>query len=92
MVNKGLRAPVGDRRDLGYGAAMEMRETLALLAAAVALAAFSGWRGARPPNLMKGPRMIPWRAVMVAATTLALLLLVHVVNLLGLNAGAAPPS
>ena len=88
MVNKGLTGAVGGRRELGYGAAMEMRETLVLLALAAALAAFSGWRGARPPNLMKGPRMIPWRAIMLAAATLAFLLLVHVVGLLGLRGGS----
>ena len=48
-----------------------------LLAVAVALAAlagFAGWRGARPPDPMKGPRLIPWRPIMVLAATGAILI------------------
>lgn len=66
---------------------MGLELTLALVAAAVALAAFAGWRGARQPDLRKGPRMIPWRLIMVTAAAMALLLLVHAVNLLGVRTG-----
>jgi hypothetical protein len=56
---------------------MEPR-TLAIAAAAlVALAAFAGWRGMRLPNPHKGPRMIPWRWIMLLSATVALLLLVE---------------
>ncbi|MET0294169.1 MAG: hypothetical protein ABW042_04070 [Phenylobacterium sp.] len=64
---------------------MGMSVTLALAAGAAAVAAFAGWRGARGPDPLRGPRMIPWRPIMVAATTLAFLLLVHAVGLLGLK-------
>ena len=57
--------------------------TLTLLAAASAVAVFSGWRGARPPNLMKGPRMMPWRFIMLVAGALAVLLLIHLASVLG---------
>ncbi|MFZ5721311.1 MAG: hypothetical protein ACOY5Y_17765 [Pseudomonadota bacterium] len=54
---------------------MDARTLLGLAAAGcAAAAAFAGWRGARPPNPMKGPRLIPWRAIMVAAATAAILL------------------
>ncbi len=33
------------------------------------LAAFAGWRGARLPNPQRGPRMIPWRWIMLLAAT-----------------------
>jgi hypothetical protein len=56
---------------------MDLRMTLALGAGLAALAAFAGWRGARPPNPMKGPRLIPWRAIMVFAAAAAILLLVQ---------------
>jgi len=56
---------------------MDLRMTLALGAAFAALAAFAGWRGARPPNPMKGPRMIPWRPIMVFAAAAAVILLVQ---------------
>lgn len=59
-----------------------MPVTLSLMAALAAAAAFCGWRGARPPDFVKGPRLVPWRALMVAFTTVAVLLLVHVGTLL----------
>lgn len=54
--------------------------TLTLLAAASAVAVFSGWRGARPPDLSKGPRMVPWRFIMLVAGALAVLLLIHLAS------------
>lgn len=57
--------------------------TLTLLAAASAVAVFSGWRGARPPDLSKGPRMMPWRFIMLVAGALAVLLLIHLASVLG---------
>ena len=46
-------------------------------------AAPGGWRGARPPNPLRGPRMVPWRFLMIGAAALALLLLIHLATLLG---------
>ena len=63
---------------------MDLTTTLALLAAAVALAVFAGWRGARPSQPHLGVRMIPWRFVMILAGAMVLLLLVHVAALLGM--------
>jgi hypothetical protein len=57
--------------------------TLILLAASTAVAVFSGWRGARPPDLSRGPRMIPWRFIMLVAGALAVLLLIHLASVLG---------
>ena len=68
---------------------MDLPTTLAALAASLGLAVFAGWRGARPPDFLKGPRMIPWRPIMAAAATAGLILLVHLVNLLGVTTG--PP-
>lgn len=66
---------------------MGIEITAALFAAAAALAVFSGWRGARKPNFLKGPRLIPWRAIMLTSAAMAVLLLVHLVNLLGVTTG-----
>lgn len=66
---------------------MGMMETLAATAAFLALAVFAGWRGAQPPNPHRGPRMTPWRFIMLLATAGAILMLVHVVNLLGVRTG-----
>ena len=61
--------------------------TLAIAAGLLALAVFACWRGARPPNPLKGPRLIPWRLIMVTCAALLLPMLVHVLNLLGVTTG-----
>ena len=66
---------------------MSLPLTLAIAATLLALALFSGWRGARPPNPFKGPRMIPWRLIMVTCAALLLPMLVHILNLLGVATG-----
>ena len=60
-----------------------------LLAALIALGAcvFFGWRGARPPDFTRGPRMIPHRGLMVACAAILLVLIVHLVNLAGIHTG-----
>ncbi len=64
---------------------MDVSTTLAITAAFAGLTVFSGWRGSLPPNLIKGPRMIPWRMVMVTSAAVVLVLLVHLASLLGLH-------
>ena len=66
---------------------MTFEVTLTLCTALAALAAFAGWRGARPPDLNRGPRLMPWRAIMVTAAAFLLILLVHLVNLMGVTTG-----
>ena len=62
---------------------MSLNTTLLLLGAALALMVFCGWRGARPPDPIKGPRMIPWRFLMIGAAAVAMLLLIHLATLFG---------
>jgi hypothetical protein len=52
---------------------MSAAPLLALAFGLALLAGFAGWRGARPPDLMRGPRLIPWRPIMVFAATGAVL-------------------
>jgi hypothetical protein len=66
---------------------MGLTLTLGLSAACLALALFAGWRGARPPDPHRGPRLTPWRFLMTLAACGALVLVVHLVNLLGLQTG-----
>jgi hypothetical protein len=66
---------------------MDLTLTLAAAGALLALAVFAGWRGARPPNLHRGPRLVPWRFIMVTTAALLLVVLVHLVNLMGLTTG-----
>ena len=63
---------------------MSMSLTLSLLAGALIVAVFAGWRGARPSDFLR-PRMVPWRFIMLLAAALAFLLLIHLGALLGLS-------
>ena len=62
---------------------MDMSLTLLIGAGLVALAAFAGWRGGQPPNPHKGPRLAPWRFIMLLAAAGLFPVLVHIMNLLG---------
>lgn len=66
---------------------MTLSTTLVLLAMLSAVAVVCGWRGARPPDVTRGPRLTPYRLIMVTAVALVLILLVHLVNLLGVSTG-----
>ena len=61
--------------------------TVELIAAFVALALFCGWRGARPPDPRRGPRLAPWRLLMAVSAVGAVFLAAHLLNLLGLQTG-----
>lgn len=63
---------------------MGMTPTLTLAGAAVVLAGFCGWRGARAPDMRRGPRMVPWRFLMLLSGAALLLLLTHAAALSGL--------
>jgi hypothetical protein len=62
---------------------MSLTTTLVLLGVALAVMVFCGWRGARPPDPFKGPRLMPWRFLMVGAAAIAMLLLIHLTTLFG---------
>lgn len=60
---------------------MPLIPTLIALAVLIGFGLFAGWRGARPPDLIRGPRLVPWRFLMIAAAAVALALIVHMVRL-----------
>lgn len=62
---------------------MDMTLTLALTAAAIALAIFAGWRGSRPWDPGRGVRMTPWRLIMLLAGAGVFILVIHIGTLLG---------
>jgi hypothetical protein len=66
---------------------MDLTLTLALAGAVLALAVAAGWRGARPPDPRRGPRLVPWRFIMVLCGAVLLYLAAHLLNLLGLAQG-----
>lgn len=66
---------------------MDMIATLILLAVASGLTALCGWAGARPPNPVRGVRLVPYRFLMIVGASATMLVLVHLVNLLGVSTG-----
>ena len=63
---------------------MSLPLTLGLLAAALALTIFAGWRGSRPWDLTRGVRMAPWRLIMLLSGAVILVLVVHLGTLMGI--------
>lgn len=61
--------------------------TLAVAFAAALLAALFGWLGARKPDPMRGPRLAPYRFLMLVSAAVVLIMLVHLVNLAGFHTG-----
>ncbi len=66
---------------------MDWGVTLGVIMGAAGLSVFAGWWSARPSDLVRGPRLIPWRLVMVLSAATAMLGLVHAANLLGFETG-----
>ena len=66
---------------------MDLASTLILFIIASATAVFAGWRGSHPFDPKRGPRLVPWRLIMVTAAMVGLVLLVHLANLLGVKTG-----
>ncbi len=66
---------------------MELDLPLTAILAVVCLliAAGSGYMGAKMPDPKRGPRMVPWRFVMLLAVLAVLVLAVHLLTLLGLK-------
>ena len=64
---------------------MDLPATIATCIALLALAVVAGWLGARPPNPHRGPRMVPWRFIMLLASAGLLGALTWLVGLLGLT-------
>jgi ABC-type Co2+ transport system permease subunit len=69
---------------------MDLPLTLAACALFLVLAVVCGWLGARPINVLKGPRMVPWRPLMMACVVALMLMMVHLANLLGFQTGNPP--
>lgn len=46
-----------------------------------------GWLGARAPDLRRGPRLMPYRFLMLGSAAMTVLLIVHLINLAGFHTG-----
>lgn len=63
---------------------MDLNVTLALIALTLALGVWFARRGARAPNPLKGPRLLPYRLLMALCAAAALVLMTHLAGLVGL--------
>lgn len=70
---------------------MTLIPTLCLLGVCLFAMVFTGWRGARPPDVAKGPRMMPWRFLMLLFGALTFFLLIHLATLLGVQRPSVVP-
>lgn len=64
---------------------MTLTQIYIALAALVLFAIFCGWRGARRPDPRKGPRLIPWRALMAASAAGVMMMLYMLARALGVT-------
>ncbi len=69
---------------------MDLPLTISAAVVFLTLALVFGWLGARPINVLKGPRMVPWRPLMMVCVVGLMLMLVHLFNLLGVQTGNPP--
>ena len=64
-----------------------MTITIVVAVSAALLAALFGWLGARKPDPARGPRLAPYRFLMLASAAVALMTTVHLLNLAGFHTG-----
>ena len=69
---------------------MDLPLTISAAVVFLTLALVLGWLVARPINVLKGPRMVPWRPLMMVCVVGLMLMLVHLFNLLGVQTGNPP--
>lgn len=70
---------------------LELIPTVILTCIASALTIFCGYMGQRPMNPKRGPRMVPWRFLMLLLVIVAMMLGGHVLTLLGFVTGQQQP-
>ncbi len=66
---------------------MTLPVTLVLALVFATLAALCGWLGARPPDPRRGPRLMPWRFLMLTFAAACFWMLIHLANLAGVATG-----
>jgi len=71
----------------GHMARMDWTITLGLLGLFAGLGLVCGWLGGRPPNFAKGPRLIPYRFLMLLAAFGFIAVAAHALSLAGIVTG-----
>jgi hypothetical protein len=66
---------------------MTLPVTAALALLLASLAALCGWLGARPLDVHRGPRLMPYRVLMLTFAAGCFWMLIHLANLAGMTTG-----
>lgn len=66
---------------------MSLTVTAALMLLILGIGGLCAWRGAAAPNPHKGPRLVPWRFLMVLCGAVAMYLAAHLLTLMGATTG-----
>ena len=66
---------------------MDWSITLVVTAVLAALAGLFGWAGSRPPDPRRGPRLAPYRFLMLLCAFGVMLTLAHMLTLAGVKTG-----
>ena len=69
---------------------MQPQIILALGACLAVVALVSGWIGARAPDPRRGPRLVPWRLIMLLSAAGVVLLAAQLAAALGGGSGPRP--
>ncbi|PWE18850.1 hypothetical protein DDZ18_04475 [Marinicauda salina] len=59
--------------------------------AGLALFALAAWRGGRPADPLKGPRLVPWTLVAIFAGAFVLVVGAHFLSFFGIETGQGRP-
>lgn len=73
--------------EVSYAVEMSLPVTFGLIGLFAATGLFCAWRGAAPPDPHRGPRLVPYRFLMVLCGAIVLYLAAHVLNLMGITTG-----
>ena len=63
---------------------MDWTVTLGLMALFAAIGLVCAWRGSHPPDLARGPRLIPYRFLMLLAAVGVMAMAAHALSLAGI--------
>lgn len=66
---------------------LDLTATLIGLTLAAALFALAAWRTSRPYDPLKGKSAVPWTLIAITAGAVALFMVVHLMNLAGIETG-----
>jgi hypothetical protein len=74
------------RHDANEELILDFATTASIFCAALLMFGLASWRASRPAQFGK-VRMIPWTSLIIVFAVIAILMLVHLVNLAGITTG-----